>query len=1122
MLSGAPAALSITGSGANAVVSDSGVIAGDLYAVINTGTIGTLTNAAGGTIVGARQYGIYNNFGTISSLNNESGGSITGSFLAVANIGSIASLTNDGFISGVRGVSNGTGGVIGTLTNSGTIVGTFGGGGGGGIFNPFGTFGTIDNTATGLISSASFGVANFRSMGVLTNEGTITGGTAGVYGSSGTIGTITNSGLIQGGRNGIAGADLTITNGGTISGGSDAIYFTGGNNNSLTLATGEVMVGAIELNSGASATIAAVNSGLTLDSAINLDSSTAALTLNSTGSLTLNSAIAGAGNVTVRGAGTLTMAGVNTYTGTTTINSGALQLAGDTSQMTGNIVNGGVLIFDQSANSSYAGTISGNGSVTQGGTGTLTLTGAQTYTGATTVNAGATLALSGSGSVTQSAGVATNGTFDISATTSGTSIKSLSGTGNVALGSQSLTLTGASGTFSGVIAGTGGLTVAGGAETLTNVNTYTGTTLIESGAQLVLPSVNNVALGNIVNLGVLGLSGAISGLSGAGTISIGESGLVVSGANSLFSGVLTGSGSLTLASGTQTLSAASSYTGATTVASGATLVLTDTGGIAQSSGLTDNGALDVSGTSGGAQVDDLSGSGAVRLGSRQLTVGGSGSTTFSGTISGTGVLVKQGPGTLILDGNNAAFAGTTEVAGGLLEVGDIDTPTAVLAGKVTVDATGTLRGHGTVAGDVANNGTVMPGGSIGTLTVVGNYVQAGSAVLSIEVSPTAASQLKVNGSATLNGVLAFAFDPGTYTARQYTLLTASSVSGKFSSVTSTGASYLGTLTPIVTYGADSVLLTLSGSVAPTDTSIYTALGTVAVVGAQSQGAALLDRLGNGSSATLGAPVGWVEATGSRTKVGGNDSAPGFQSDRYGFLAGLDRKVGAYTVGLAAGYDHAAVSEQNTGDSGIVDALRAALYGARNVGPVGLAATIGAGLDFLSQKRPFGTQGTSEGEHMGQEFNLGTQASLPMTFGSVTVTPRVGLRYAYFHANNFGEGGAGGQSLHVGTDNVRSLQPYAQITLGRAFGDAIKPVHVELRVGYAHELLDANRALSVEVQDGTLFTAPGTALPRGYLTSGVSVTMHPLKRLDVALSYDTVFNTTHASVQQGSLRVGYRF
>jgi outer membrane autotransporter protein len=273
-----------------------------------------------------------------------------------------------------------------------------------------------------------------------------------------------------------------------------------------------------------------------------------------------------------------------------------------------------------------------------------------------------------------------------------------------------------------------------------------------------------------------------------------------------------------------------------------------------------------------------------------------------------------------------------------------------------------------------------------------------------------------------------------------------------------------------------------------------------------QGAALLDRTGEASTATPGQPEGWVNATGNLTKVGGSNGEPGFQADRYGFLAGLDQKVGDYTVGVAAGYDHTDIDESGTGDSGTTDTLRAALYGSRFVGVVNVAATAGVGLDFLSQKRPFGTQGTAEGDQLGQEMNVGTQASLPMTFGDVTVTPRIGLRYAYFHANGFGESGAGGEDLNVGTDNVHSLQPYAEVTLDKAFGDAQKPTVVQVRMGYARGLLDANRAMSVTAQDGTLFAAPGTNLPRGYLTTG----------------YDTMINTGHASAQQGSIRVGYQF
>ena len=86
--------------------------------------------------------------------------------------------------------------------------------------------------------------------------------------------------------------------------------------------------------------------------------------------------------------------------------------------------------------------------------------------------------LSGLGSIAGSSDVVDDGTLDISATTSGASIVTLSGNGTVALGSKKLTLTNASTTFSGTIGGTGGLALLAGMLTLTGDSSYSGTTTI--------------------------------------------------------------------------------------------------------------------------------------------------------------------------------------------------------------------------------------------------------------------------------------------------------------------------------------------------------------------------------------------------------------------------------------------------------------------------------------------------------------------------------------------------------------------------------------------------------------------------------------------------------------------
>lgn len=1009
----------------------------------------------------------------------------------------------DNLLIGAGGSGGGNGGNGGlTGGNGGPAFFLAGSGGGGSI--P-GTTQTVSSPADGSSIGTTY---DYVGIGGAGGGG---GGAGGITGGSGGAGEldldgaalgVTQSLLIGGaGGGGGAGNSFSDRGGNGGAGGSGMLTLTGG---STVTVGNQLIVGGLDGTGGACGCSGSGGFGgagvLNLGEGSSLDLSGAAFIINGAGTLNIGNAVA----------------------------NGAT--AGSITGLSGSIANAGTINFNQSdASYTFSAVIAGTGKVTQNGSGTTVLTGANTYSGGTIITAGlinfSNAGNLGTGSITLDGGGlqwASGNTTDLSG-----QLGAIGSNGGV------FDTNGNDVTLAGVLSGTGGVTKTGaGTLTLSGANTYAGTTTVAGGV-LAVGSASALGTGELdIAQGTTLVFGA-TGLTLANPVVLdGNPAIEVDSGTDTLSGAIadgTQPGLLDkTGAGTLTLSGINTYTGSTTI-SGGTLALTGSGSIALSSGVTNNGTLDVSQTTSGASIQNLSGTGTVALGSKALTLTHA-SGTFDGTFTGTGSLIKQGSGTLILEGNSSSFAGTTEIAGGLLEVGDSDTSTATLGGNVGVDAGGTLRGHGTVLGDIVNSGMVQPGGSIGTLMVRGNYTQANSAALSIEVSPAAASQLKVGGNATLGGTLAIVYDPGTYSVKQYTLVSAGSITGTFANVSSTGEANLNGLTPSVTYAADAVNLALDGApgpassttIAPIDTSIYAAVGTSAILGAQAQGAALLDRLGQPSRSAATRPDGWINATGSRARVGGTNEAPGFQANRYGFLAGLDQQRGDYTVGIAAGYDHTDIDESMTGDSGTTDTLRAALYGGRSFGPVNLGATLGAGLDFLSQKRPFDPVGTAEGDHMGQEFNVGGQASTVMTFGSVAVTPRIGLRYAYFHANGFGESGAGGQDLGVGTDNVHSLQPYADVTIDKSFGDALKPVDAQLRLGYAHELLDTNRTLTVAAQDGTVFVAPGTDLPRSYLSAGASLTLHPKKNLDVSLAYDTVVNTGHASVQQGSVRVGYQF
>jgi fibronectin-binding autotransporter adhesin len=97
--------------------------------------------------------------------------------------------------------------------------------------------------------------------------------------------------------------------------------------------------------------------------------------------------MSGNGTLSVSLGGVLTLSGTNSFTGGINISGGTV--AGNSGSIKGNITNSGALIFNQSSNGTYSGTILGNGPLTKNLSGNLNLTGASgTYTGNISVTGG--------------------------------------------------------------------------------------------------------------------------------------------------------------------------------------------------------------------------------------------------------------------------------------------------------------------------------------------------------------------------------------------------------------------------------------------------------------------------------------------------------------------------------------------------------------------------------------------------------------------------------------------------------------------------------------------------------------------------------------------------------------
>lgn len=543
-----------------------------------------------------------------------------------------------------------------------------------------------------------------------TMELNLGGGTLDVAGGV----TFTQTGLIQDGPSGPAGA-LNKSGSGLLRFSADNVY-TGPTNiqqGTLRLIGGGRLpdVTDVDVASGATWNLNNISDAIdALSGSGDVVLGTGTLTVGSDdGSGTFAGTISGAGGVVKVGAGTQSLQTKivgedefpNTYAGGTAINggtldiqgddnlgdptgglsfdNGTLQLAGDSSltterSVTLNAGGGTVNLAGEDASATFAGVISGPGSITKIGQGTLSYDADHTYAGETIIASGI-FRLMPSGQVPDASTVTVNagglmGGWDLNDVDD--AIDGLNGFGRIDLGTATLTVgaAGGNGNFSGLIEGDGSVAKAGaGTQILTGNNTYLGGTSLLGGT---LQVNGNNNLGDPA--GSLTFDGAT--LAVQNTATIGRAATLQSGGGTLsmpapatltYSGQISGAGGLEKeGQGTLILSAVNSYDGATDIQDGL-LQLAAAERLPNTTTVSVAAPAQFSLNNNNETIDGLSGAGVVDLGAAQLTVGISGGDgNFTGVITGAGDFQKEGGGTQSLAGGQHTFTGATVVNGGTL------------------------------------------------------------------------------------------------------------------------------------------------------------------------------------------------------------------------------------------------------------------------------------------------------------------------------------------------------------------------------------------------------------------------------------------------------------------------
>jgi autotransporter-associated beta strand protein len=600
------------------------------------------------------------------------------------------------------------------------------------------------------------------------------------------------------------------------------------------------------------------------------------ITISNSVTFSIAGVISGTGGITKIAAGNLTLSAANTYTGETVVIEGILRIGsnGTTGSVVSNITNNATLQFRRTNTITYAGVISGTGTIEIGGggttTGTVIFTGNNTCTGQTTISTGMTLQL-GTNSAAGALGgaVVNNGTL-------------IFNRNNVY-------------TFSFVISGTGNVVKNGDGElTLTEANSYTGTTTVSSqrlnytitangGSNSGIGASSNSASNLIIDGGHLryiGTGGSTDRLftitpnggrvyaSGSGGQTWTNTGAIVmsgtgnrtleigggTATTNYFAPILSNPSSGTL-SVTKTgndnvwvLTANHTYTGTTTITGGtiqlgnntttgsvagnivnnATLIFNRSNDIEYSFVISGTGTVYQSGTARLNIRGTQTYTGPTIVSSGELKLGGLGAPSATRQLAVGNIVTVQAGATLIVSGLTGSND-NNEILGGLQGDGTVTTDNAATIARLTVQNTANYTFSGQITG---NERLLLIKSGTGTFTLSGNNSYNGTTTVLQGIlriaSPTALGS--VMGGTTVASGAAIDFNGITYQN-----LEPLSIAG--TGVSSSGVLYNSSVTPALFPGAITVTaastisttnqITLSGTISAAAQNLTkTGIGTL--------------------------------------------------------------------------------------------------------------------------------------------------------------------------------------------------------------------------------------------------------------------------------------------------------
>jgi outer membrane autotransporter protein len=270
---------------------------------------------------------------------------------------------------------------------------------------------------------------------------------------------------------------------------------------------------------------------------------------------------------------------------------------------------------------------------------------------------------------------------------------------------------------------------------------------------------------------------------------------------------------------------------------------------------------------------------------------------------------------------------------------------------------------------------------------------------------------------------------------------------------------------------------------------------------------------------------WGQVSGGLANANEGASVGGYGQNSYGLTAGTDFDVSkSARLGLALAWLHANAWGTGglSGSNLLTNSFQLTGYGSQRFGPAFVDGMLGLGYNRFDQSRAIGFLGSAANASYGGMQYMGRAEAgwdIPMD-SRITFTPVAGLEATRMDNNAYTESGAGAADLSVGRQIIDSYATTLGFRAATAVPTIWGPLSPTVKLGWVHDLT-SSAVSTTGTLDGVGFTTATPRLAPDGVRAGLTLDLQRSDALTLSAAYNLEARQGFLS-NDGMLKAGWKF